>query len=228
MTNKAGARRAQENLYVARQSAASAAFGQRQAALRQQALLAKAREARALASAKAAAKAAPQSAETVQAAKDTSAAIAAPTAPTAISRRSITAPASRVFEAWTHAETLRAFFGAASAALGTGELVSVGIDARVGGSIRLVWLRGAKRVEERGTYVELSSPTRLAFTWDAAAAAMESVAIDIAPRGKGCEVIVAHYGEPRFGGDRSGGAAAWEKALEQLAKAVDTNVGATS
>lgn len=58
MTNKAGARRAQENLYVARQQTAAAAPGRRNAEAMQRALQAKAREARAVAAAKKAAAAA--------------------------------------------------------------------------------------------------------------------------------------------------------------------------
>lgn len=198
MTNKAGARRAQENLYVARQSAAAAAFGRQRDGLRQRAQLAAAREARAITAAKAAARAKTH---------------------TATVARDLPARMDVAFAAWTDASTVRAFYGAAGAALGLGELVAVGVDARVGGALHLVWLRDGKRVAQYATFLELRGPTRLALAWDVALPAKERVIITLAPLPAGSRLVLAHELDPSSPGDAADLApiaAAWETVLDQL------------
>ncbi len=195
MTNKAGARRAQENLYVARQSAAAAAFGRQRAGLRDQAKLAAAREARAVAAAKLAARAQTQS---------------------AIVRRSLPARMDAVFAAWTDASSLRAFYGAAGAALGMGELVAVGVDARVSGGIQLAWRRDGKRVPQRAPYLELRPPTRIVLGWDVALPAKERVIIALSPLPAGCEIVLTHELDPSRSDDPAPIAAAWGVVLDHL------------
>jgi uncharacterized protein YndB with AHSA1/START domain len=76
--------------------------------------------------------------------------------------RTIEGPPEVVFEAWTDAELFRQWWVPASLGL---KLLSCEIDARVGGGYRLTFDTGtAEPMAFFGRYLEVTPPTRLAWT----------------------------------------------------------------
>ena len=74
------------------------------------------------------------------------------------------APRELVFKAWTDANQFRQWFGAA--ACGGAALLSVKLDARVGGKYRLQMRRpDGEFYTTVGIYREVKPPERLVFTW---------------------------------------------------------------
>src|ERR1700722_7997280 len=74
------------------------------------------------------------------------------------------APRELVFKAWTDANQLKHWFGAA--ACGGSSLQSVSMDARVGGKYRLQVRRtDGEYFTTVGVYREVKPPERLVFTW---------------------------------------------------------------
>jgi uncharacterized protein YndB with AHSA1/START domain len=76
--------------------------------------------------------------------------------------RTYNAPAQDVFDAWTSREVLRRWWPAGP----DWETPVAEVDARVGGKLRLV-MRSPEGEEFGGSgeYVEVTPPSRLAFTW---------------------------------------------------------------
>jgi uncharacterized protein YndB with AHSA1/START domain len=91
--------------------------------------------------------------------------------------------AERVFDAWLSPEKVARWFP-----LDAEEQVTrVEIDARVGGSIRIVTNRAGYAVEHTGKYLEMVRPNRLSFTINSSAFAETArVTVLIEPRGAGC------------------------------------------
>ena len=78
--------------------------------------------------------------------------------------RTFNAPARIVFEAWTKAELLRRWWVPKSAGL---SLLSCEVDARVGGSYRLVFaVEGSEPMAFFGTYRDVTPHSRLVWTND--------------------------------------------------------------
>jgi uncharacterized protein YndB with AHSA1/START domain len=78
--------------------------------------------------------------------------------------RTFNAPARLVFEAWTKPELLRRWWVPKSSGL---SLISCEADVRVGGRYRLVFTFGddaSKQMEFFGRYLEVTPPSRLAWT----------------------------------------------------------------
>jgi uncharacterized protein YndB with AHSA1/START domain len=77
--------------------------------------------------------------------------------------RTFQAPARAVFDAWTSAEMILRWWRAEH----DWETTEAEVDLRVGGVVRVVMRDPNKDVEYGGggTYTEIESPTRLAFTW---------------------------------------------------------------
>jgi uncharacterized protein YndB with AHSA1/START domain len=108
---------------------------------------------------------------------------------TAKSRASIrlteTFPASaeRVFDAWLSPEKMARWF-----LLDAEETVTrVEIDARVGGSLRVVTCRAGRAVEHTGEYLQIERPHRLSFTIGSSASARSvRITVRIKPCGAGC------------------------------------------
>ena len=74
------------------------------------------------------------------------------------------APRELVFKAWTDANQFQQWFGAA--ACGGAALLSVKVDARVGGKYRLQMRRpDGEFYTTVGIYREVKPPERLVFTW---------------------------------------------------------------
>ena len=104
--------------------------------------------------------------------------------------RGFEVPAERVFDAWLDPATVGRWLFATP----TGTMVRVEIDARVGGSYAIVERRDGEDVAHRGEYVELERPRRLAFTLtvEKYAQVADLVAVDVVPRGGGCELTLTH------------------------------------
>ncbi len=77
--------------------------------------------------------------------------------------RTVNAPARLVFEAWTNAELFKRWWVPKSYGL---NLIGCELDVRVGGQYRLTFLHEGSTMEFFGTYLEVTSPSRLAWTND--------------------------------------------------------------
>lgn len=75
--------------------------------------------------------------------------------------RTVNAPARIVFQAWTKAELFQRWWVPKSFGI---TLVSCETDARVGGKYRLVFSHGGSTMAFFGTYLEVTPPSRLAWT----------------------------------------------------------------
>jgi uncharacterized protein YndB with AHSA1/START domain len=76
--------------------------------------------------------------------------------------RTFNASAEAVFDAWTSADVLRRWWPAGS----DWETPLAEVDARVGGSLRLVMRSpDGEQFGGRGEYQEITRPERLVFTW---------------------------------------------------------------
>jgi len=77
--------------------------------------------------------------------------------------RTVDAPAHLVYEAWTNADLFQRWWVPKSFGL---NLVSCQMDVRVGGEYRLAFLHDGSTMEFFGTYIDVTPPTRLAWTND--------------------------------------------------------------
>jgi uncharacterized protein YndB with AHSA1/START domain len=109
--------------------------------------------------------------------------------------RSLSATPATVFAAWLDPAVARRWLFATA----TEPLVDADIDPRVRGAFRFVFRRAGRLCEQRGVYVEIAPPWRLAFTLqaDAAQPSTSRVAVDIAPRRHASTLTVTHEGIAR-------------------------------
>jgi uncharacterized protein YndB with AHSA1/START domain len=116
----------------------------------------------------------------------------APAARTLRVVRSLPAAPATVFAAWLDPAIARRWLFATA----TEPLVDADIDPRVHGAFRFVFRCAGRVREQRGVFVEIAPPWRLAFTLqaDAAQPSPTRVAVDIAPRRRGCTLKVTHEG----------------------------------
>ncbi|HEY0394427.1 MAG TPA: SRPBCC domain-containing protein [Candidatus Elarobacter sp.] len=83
------------------------------------------------------------------------------TVPAIVLRRTYEAPRQRVFDAWTKPELAARFFGP-----GDVTVPEIDLDARTGGSFRIVMLRpDGERYIATGTYRDVRAPERISMTW---------------------------------------------------------------
>lgn len=105
-------------------------------------------------------------------------------------RRTIRAPAERLFAAWTEPARLRQWWGPAGVRCTDAE-----IDLRVGGAYRIanqfpdgdvIWITGE--------FEQIRAPHKLVYTWrlEPGAQPEERVTVTFAPRDDATEVIVVH------------------------------------
>lgn len=98
----------------------------------------------------------------------------------------------RVFDAWLDPVLIRQWMIGLTDA--DEEMVSVSVDARVGGRFSFVVRRAGQLIDHVGQYLELVRPQRLAFTWGVAPGTDDKsrVTIDIVPLGNGTELTLTH------------------------------------
>lgn len=126
----------------------------------------------------------------------------------------------RVFDAFLDPERAGRFLFATA----HGRMVKVEIDARVGGRYTFVDRRDGVDVEHTGEYLEIARPTKLVFTLKVPmyGSDVDRVQIDIAPRGKGCELTLTH----QMGAEHAAYRERTEQGWGQILDAAATLLGA--
>jgi uncharacterized protein YndB with AHSA1/START domain len=138
-------------------------------------------------------------------------------ATTLVLRRTIGAPAERVFKAWTEPGMLQQWFGPTSYTVPEAR-----IDARAGGTYRIVFEDDkGECVVVKGSYREFREPERLSFTWtweeDDGTPEHESlVTIELHPLGTATELVLTHE---RLASEisRDSHRIGWTETLDELA-----------
>lgn len=106
------------------------------------------------------------------------------------------APPDAVFDAWTLPEEIGSWmFGPT---VRNEELLHVWVDAKVGGTFSFLVRRDGREIDHTGTYLEISRPERLVFTWGIAGDAQNDsrVTVDIVPKNGGSELSLTHALRP--------------------------------
>jgi uncharacterized protein YndB with AHSA1/START domain len=131
-------------------------------------------------------------------------------------RRTIRAPAARLFDAWTTPEHLRRWWGpSASVACPEAE-----VDLRVGGRYRIAnRFADGKLVWIVGEFRSISPPRELVYTWriEPGPPTTELVTVRFTPRGAATEVVVVHESIGTKAAKRSH-EEGWDGCLAGLAK----------
>ena len=130
-------------------------------------------------------------------------------------KRVLSAPADRVFAAWTNAESLRQFITP-----GNPGHAEVECDVRVGGKFRIdMHGKDGKVFKHNGEYLEVLPPKRLKFTWISAATNQRPtvVTIDFKSLGEQTEITLVHDGLDTLK-NVEGHTKGWTEILEQLSK----------
>jgi uncharacterized protein YndB with AHSA1/START domain len=138
------------------------------------------------------------------------------TVPALVLRRTYSATAQRLFDAWTHPETAARF-------LGPGEITipEIEMNVRPGGTYRIVMLLpDGERYIARGTYRDVRPPERLSMTWrweedDPADERDTLLTLEFNAVPGGTELILTHE-QLRSVESRDRHAHGWEQILEQL------------
>ena len=105
-------------------------------------------------------------------------------------RRTVAAPAERVFQAWTRPEEVKKW-----AAPGAMTVPVAEIDLRVGGRFRIEMQRPTgERHVALGEYREVVPPRRLVYTWgwEDSSVTDSLVTVEFTERGKSTEVLLRH------------------------------------
>ena len=132
--------------------------------------------------------------------------------------RSIAATPAKVFEAWTRAESIARWFAPSN----DFEIVVHAIEPRVGGAYRIEMRPPAGDPNiVTGTFRELTSPSRIVFTWawERPDANESLVTVTIQPDGQGSRLVLLHE---RFANteERDKHNQGWEGCLARLPKAL--------
>ena len=104
----------------------------------------------------------------------------------------------RVFDAWLDPKLIAQWMIGLTD--GDEEMVSVNVNARVGGRFSFVVRRSGQLIDHVGQYLELVRPQRLAFTWGVAPETGDNsrVTIDLVPLGNGTELTLTHEMDPEW------------------------------
>jgi uncharacterized protein YndB with AHSA1/START domain len=135
--------------------------------------------------------------------------------------RRIAASAARIYDAWLDPSLAARFLFATP----NGRMRSVDIDARVGGSFRIVETRNGEEAEHFGVWLELERPRRLvfAFSIERADPDADRVTIDIIDEGDACRVILTHEMDAEWAAYSDKTKAGWTHILGGLDSALVTN-----
>jgi uncharacterized protein YndB with AHSA1/START domain len=128
-------------------------------------------------------------------------------------RRVIPVPRETIFAAWLDPATLAKFMRPGDVTHTTAD-----VDARVGGTFRVVMEHGHGNVDHWGEYLTIEPPSLLSFTWISANTNLEPsvVTIELHESGSdGTELILTHRRLPpsKMDSHRNG----WTKIVEKLA-----------
>ncbi len=133
--------------------------------------------------------------------------------------RCFDASCERVFDAWLDPATIGAWmFGPK---VRDEEITHLRTDPRLGGAFSFLVRRGGEAIDHLGHYLEIARPHRLVFTWgirDESDDAASEVAIDIAKRGDGCELVLVHRMDAKCAAYADRTQAGWTTMLDALAR----------
>lgn len=129
-------------------------------------------------------------------------------------------PAERVFDAWIDPAMIGTWmFGPA---IRDEEVVSIEIDAKVGGTFSFLVNRQNHVIDHIGTYVQIERPTRLEFDWGVKGMNDSSrVSVRIEPRSTGCELTLVHYLHPDWHEYLQRSIEGWSRMLTALETSLD-------
>lgn len=124
-------------------------------------------------------------------------------------------PAERVFAAWLDPALIGQWmFGPH---LRDEEIVSLKLEARVGGRYSFVVRRQGQELDHAGEYLELDRPRRLVLTWGLREERDPSrLVLDFEPQADGCEVTLRHEMRAEWADFVGQSEAAWARMLRTL------------
>jgi uncharacterized protein YndB with AHSA1/START domain len=128
-----------------------------------------------------------------------------------VTRRTIRAPAARLFDAWTQPDQLRAWWGPRPVTCSGAE-----VDLRAGGRYRIDnLLPDGRTLIIEGEFHVVEPPHKLVYTWRAGEDQVSRVTVRFEPRGDATEVIVLHeqIADERVRESHEGG---WKGCLDGL------------
>jgi uncharacterized protein YndB with AHSA1/START domain len=97
-------------------------------------------------------------------------------------------------------------------------ILHIGNEPKVGGDFSFKVRRGETEIDHVGTYLELTPPNRIVFTWAIAPQKDSStVTIDITPTAEGCSLRLSHAMPPEYADFVDRSRAGWEKMFGVLA-----------
>ena len=131
--------------------------------------------------------------------------------------RLIGAVPERIFDAWLTVDEARTFLFADR--VRSGDAISSGLDARVGGRFRIVRRWGAEDVEFSGEYLEIDRPHRLVFSLfvEKYAQRDDRVIVELAPLANRSLLVLTHELSLPDPAERSRIQREWVTVLERLA-----------
>lgn len=132
-------------------------------------------------------------------------------------RRDFAASPERVFDAWLDPAMARRFLFATP----DGEMQTVEIDPRVGGTARIVERRPGGNAAHRLKFEAIERPMRLVFLFAADPAAegeWTRVTIAIAQSAAGCTLTLTHQMDPQWAAYEDRTRQGWTMILDSLAR----------
>jgi uncharacterized protein YndB with AHSA1/START domain len=127
-------------------------------------------------------------------------------------RRTIAAPARRIYEAWLDPKMLARFMIAKDGAT----VPQAKADPRVGGRFLVMMRQAGQDLPHQGEYLELVPYEKIVFTWESEHSDADStVTVALTPVAGGTEVALTHV-KFRSEAMRDGHMAGWTRILQQL------------